>query len=52
MLLQDAQKDADEAKAQFSHIDGDHLSLLNVYHGYKQAGESKEWCYQNFVNFR
>ncbi|KAI7990984.1 putative pre-mRNA-splicing factor ATP-dependent RNA helicase DEAH3 [Camellia lanceoleosa] len=27
---------ADEAKAWFGHIDGDHLTLLNVYHAYKQ----------------
>lgn len=32
----DAQKAADEAKARFGHIDGDHLTLLNVYHAYKQ----------------
>ncbi len=34
----DAQKAADEAKARFAHIDGDHLTLLNVYHAYKQNG--------------
>jgi pre-mRNA-splicing factor ATP-dependent RNA helicase DHX15/PRP43 len=43
---------ADEAKARFSHIDGDHLSLLNVFHAYKQANEDPNWCYQNFVNHR
>lgn len=32
----EAQKAADEAKAGFGHIDGDHLTLLNVYHAYKQ----------------
>ena len=31
----EAQKAADEAKARFSHIGGDHLTLLNVYHVYK-----------------
>jgi len=35
-----------------SHIDGDHLTLLNVFHAFKQAGEDPEWCRQNFVNFR
>lgn len=45
-------KFADEAKARFSHIDGDHLTLLNVYHAYKQNGEDNEWCYQNFLNHR
>jgi pre-mRNA-splicing factor ATP-dependent RNA helicase DHX15/PRP43 len=36
----EAQKAADEAKARFGHIDGDHLTLLNVYHAYKQNSES------------
>eukprot|EP01041_Mallomonas_annulata_P008273 gene8273-17023_t len=52
MRPKEAAKAADEAKAQFAHVDGDHLSLLNVYHAYKQAGESKDWCYDNFVNYR
>ena len=28
----EAKKAADEAKQRFAHVDGDHLSLLNVYH--------------------
>lgn len=48
----DALKLADEAKAQFSHADGDHLTLLNGYYAYKQAGSSKDWCYDNFINYR
>ncbi|KAK4778779.1 hypothetical protein SAY86_006307 [Trapa natans] len=48
----DAQKAADEAKARFGHIDGDHLTLLNVYHAYKQNNEDPSWCYENFVNHR
>ncbi|KAF9620940.1 hypothetical protein IFM89_015337 [Coptis chinensis] len=48
----EAQKAADEAKAQFGHIDGDHLTLLNVYHAYKQNNEDPSWCYENFVNQR
>lgn len=31
------QKQSDEAKARFAHIDGDHLTLLNVYHAFKQS---------------
>jgi pre-mRNA-splicing factor ATP-dependent RNA helicase DHX15/PRP43 len=23
-----------------------------AYHAYKQAGEGKDWCYDNFINFR
>ncbi len=52
MRPKEAAHAADEAKAQFAHVDGDHLSLLNAYHAYKQNGESKEWCYDNFVNYR
>lgn len=48
----EAAKAADEAKAQFSHADGDHLTLLNAYHAYKESGDSKEWCYDNFLNYR
>ncbi|XP_027071332.1 probable pre-mRNA-splicing factor ATP-dependent RNA helicase DEAH2 isoform X1 [Coffea eugenioides] len=48
----EAQKAADEAKARFGHIDGDHLTLLNVYHAYKQNKEDQQWCYENFVNHR
>ncbi|KAI7829339.1 P-loop containing nucleoside triphosphate hydrolase protein [Gamsiella multidivaricata] len=43
---------ADEAKKQFSHPDSDHLTLLNVYHAYKTAGEDQKWCYDNFCNYR
>ncbi|KAF2325055.1 hypothetical protein GH714_022474 [Hevea brasiliensis] len=48
----EAQKAADEAKARFGHIDGDHLTLLNVYHAYKQNNEDPSWCYENFINHR
>jgi pre-mRNA-splicing factor ATP-dependent RNA helicase DHX15/PRP43 len=30
-------KAADESKMRFAHIDGDHLTLLNVYHAFKQS---------------
>ncbi|KAJ1438813.1 DEAH-box nuclear pre-mRNA splicing factor [Ochromonadaceae sp. CCMP2298] len=52
MRPKEAAKAADESKAQFAHTDGDHLSLLNAYHAYKQAGSSKDWCWENFINFR
>jgi HrpA-like RNA helicase len=45
-------KQADEAKARFAHIDGDHLTMLNVYHAFKQNREDNHWCYENFVNYR
>ncbi|CAI5458888.1 unnamed protein product [Closterium sp. Yama58-4] len=48
----EAQKQADEAKARFSHEDGDHLTLLNVFHAYKQNGEDPSWWYDRFLNTR
>ncbi|TFJ87523.1 hypothetical protein NSK_000874 [Nannochloropsis salina CCMP1776] len=52
MRPKEAAKRADEAKAQFAHVDGDHLTLLNAYHAYKQHGGSKDWCWDNFINVR
>ncbi|CAB4021434.1 pre-mRNA-splicing factor ATP-dependent RNA helicase DHX15, partial [Paramuricea clavata] len=48
----EAKKAADDAKMKFAHIDGDHLTLLNVYHAFKQNHEESQWCYDNFVQFR
>lgn len=48
----EARKQADESKMRFAHIDGDHLSLLNVYHAYKQNREDQQWCFDNFVSSR
>ncbi|OCF30569.1 pre-mRNA-splicing factor ATP-dependent RNA helicase DHX15/PRP43 [Kwoniella heveanensis BCC8398] len=46
-------KEADLAKAQFTHPDGDHLTMLNVYHAYKSnEHDAKNWCWQNYLNQR
>ncbi|KAL5362387.1 P-loop containing nucleoside triphosphate hydrolase protein [Aspergillus floccosus] len=48
-------KRADEMKNLFSHPDGDHLSLLNVYHAFKspEAQENpKQWCHDHFLSLR
>mmetsp|Transcript_10387 Transcript_10387/g.18073 ORF Transcript_10387/g.18073 Transcript_10387/m.18073 type:complete len:703 (-) Transcript_10387:436-2544(-) len=52
MRPRDAAKAADEAKAKFTHIDGDHLTLLNVYHAFKSHNEDSQWCYDHFLNLR
>lgn len=52
MRPKDKQKEADEAKARFSHEDGDHLTLLNAYHAYKNNNDDTSWCYENFINHR
>ncbi|KAL3698668.1 hypothetical protein R1sor_012744 [Riccia sorocarpa] len=48
----EARKAADEAKARFAHVDGDHLTLLNIYHAYKENEEDPSWCCENFLNIR
>lgn len=48
----EVKKQADEAKMRFAHIDGDHLTLLNVYHAFKQNQEDVQWCFDNFINYR
>ncbi|RMY46356.1 hypothetical protein D0863_15863, partial [Hortaea werneckii] len=50
-----ARKRADEMKDLFAHQDGDHLTMLNVYHAFKSptAQENpKQWCHDHFLSFR
>jgi hypothetical protein len=46
----EAKKAADDAKMRFAHIDGDHLTLLNVYHAFKQSKYTQvvEYLYSSF----
>lgn len=44
-------KAADAAKSALDHQDGDHLTLLNVYHQYKST-DDPDWAYQNYINGR
>ncbi|CAN6181285.1 unnamed protein product [Urochloa humidicola] len=48
----EARKAAGEAKARFGHTRGDHMTLLNVYHAYKQNNEDPQWCDENFIDAR
>jgi pre-mRNA-splicing factor ATP-dependent RNA helicase DHX15/PRP43 len=47
---------ADAAHSEFAHPDGDHLTLLNVYHSYKNncpdANTASQWCWQNYLSYR
>ncbi|KAF2018565.1 P-loop containing nucleoside triphosphate hydrolase protein [Aaosphaeria arxii CBS 175.79] len=48
-------KAADEMKELFAHPDGDHLTMLNVYHAFKGAeaqANPKQWCHDHFLSFR
>lgn len=46
------QQVADQKKAKFHDPSGDHLTLLNVYNGWKREGYSNPWCYDNFIQAR
>ncbi|ANQ07598.1 Atp-dependent rna helicase [Plasmodium coatneyi] len=50
-------KEADEMKTRFSHLDGDHLTLMNVFHAFvnynrMDINASKKFCYDYFLNHR
>ena len=46
------QQQADQKRARFNDPAGDHLTLLNVYNGWKGAGKSDAWCFENFIQPR
>lgn len=42
-------------KSLFAHPDGDHLTLLNVYHAFKgpeAQANPKQWCHDHFLSLR
>ncbi len=43
---------ADMKKAKFNHVDGDHLTLLTIYEGWKASKFSNPWCFENFLQPR
>ncbi len=45
-------EEADAARDAFAHPDGDHLTLLNVFHAFKQNKESADWCWKHYLNHR
>lgn len=46
------QTQADQKKAKFHDPHGDHLTLLNVYNGWKQNKFASPWCFENFIQAR
>lgn len=48
----DKQAQADAKKAKFHAPEGDHLTLLNVYNGWKASRFSNPWCTENFIQAR
>ncbi|RQM08794.1 hypothetical protein DH86_00002946 [Scytalidium sp. 3C] len=48
-------KRADEMKSLFAHPDGDHLTMLNVYHAFKgpdAQADPQKWCRDHFLSYR
>jgi len=54
MRPRETAKAADAAKAQFTHADSDHITMLNAYAQYELTPdkEKKQWCWDNFINER
>jgi len=46
------QAQADQKKAKFHDVHGDHLTLLNIYNSWKQSAYSSAWCFENFIQAR
>lgn len=52
MRPRDQADQSDACKAKFSHNDGDHLTLLNVFNKFKENGGDSDWCWNHFLNYR
>jgi ATP-dependent RNA helicase DHX8/PRP22 len=48
----DKQAVADQKKAKFHQPEGDQVTLLAVYNGWKNSKFSNPWCYENFIQAR
>ncbi|KAJ5587537.1 uncharacterized protein N7459_003302 [Penicillium hispanicum] len=46
------QQQADQKKSKFHDPNGDHLTLLNVYNGWKNSKFNNAWCFENFIQAR
>eukprot|EP01095_Lingulamoeba_sp_RSL-Kostka_P011760 TRINITY_DN4565_c0_g2_i1.p1 TRINITY_DN4565_c0_g2~~TRINITY_DN4565_c0_g2_i1.p1 ORF type:complete len:287 (+),score=65.76 TRINITY_DN4565_c0_g2_i1:131-862(+) len=52
---QNKQAESKIAKERFSSVEGDHITLLNVYNTFMSIDSQmskKDWCYSNFLNYR
>ncbi|RYP71066.1 hypothetical protein DL770_008164 [Monosporascus sp. CRB-9-2] len=49
-------READDMKNLFRHPDGDHLTLLNVFHAFKgvmnRGDDPKKWCHEHYLSYR
>lgn len=45
-------KQAQRAKLKFSTLEGDHITLLNVYNSFVRNGRKPQWCGNYFLNYK
>lgn len=43
---------ADQKRAKFCQAEGDHITLLTVWEGWKASRFSNPWCFENFIQAR
>lgn len=48
----DKQVEADQRKARFHRPEGDHITLLCVYEGWRDSKFANAWCFENFIQSR
>lgn len=48
----DKQAVADQKKAKFHQLEGDHCTFLEVYKAWQKSRFSNPWCYENFIQAR
>lgn len=48
----DEKEKAAVSHKRFASVYGDHLTYLNVFHAYREAHGSSQWCSDNFINSR
>ena len=53
VFIEHDKKPAEGARRKFAAEEGDHLTLLNVYHAFVLRGsKSPKWCHDNLLNFK
>ncbi|XP_025086245.1 probable ATP-dependent RNA helicase DHX35 [Pomacea canaliculata] len=43
---------ADKEKRKFAVLEGDHVTLLNVYKAFIKFGKNSKWCSEHFLNYK
>lgn len=43
---------AERCRRKFSVLEGDHITMLNVYTGFIKSGNSSQWCQQNWLRYK